>query len=101
MTIPQAELLGDWEILDAERARGFEAELARELSPVHRLNGVPMQAVAVRTSSDDALFRHRREPNLWSVVHLTWSGKQEPSGWPAVEFTGTFVEFHDAYTSPP
>ena len=47
------------------------------------------------------LFRHTAEADLWSVVHLTWTSEEEPPGWPAVEFTGTFAEFREAYASPP
>jgi hypothetical protein len=46
------------------------------------------------------LFQHTGDADLWSVVHLTWIGKEEQYGWPAVEFTGTFAEFRESYTSP-
>jgi len=100
MTISQTDLPDDWQIVDASRARSLEEELQREVSPVHRLNGVPMQAVAVRASNDDALFQHAGEADQWSDVHLTWSGQQEQRDWPSVEFTGTFAEFREAFTSP-
>jgi len=98
MAISQAALPPDWEAVGAEG--GFERELQLEVGPVHRLYGVPVQAVARRSSNDDVLFRHTGEADLWSVVHLTWTSKQEQPGWPAIEFTGTFAEFREAYTSP-
>ena len=97
MPLAQSDLPSSWAPIDDEQARGFEAELARELSPVHRLYGVAVEAVAVARGSDDALFRHVGEPDTWSVVHLTWIGKQEQGHWPAATFTGTLAEFQEAY----
>jgi hypothetical protein len=99
MTISNADLPLGWFLLEDTTARGFEAELARELPPVHYLKGVPVQAIAKDDASDDALFRHTDESDHWSVVHLTWIGKQEQGHFPAVAFTGTFAEFQKAYES--
>jgi len=99
LTISQADLPPDWQALGPEG--GFEGELKLELGPVHRLYGVPLQGAARRSSNDDVLFRHKAEADRYSVVHLTWSGAEEPPGWPAVEFTGTFAQFREAYASPP
>jgi hypothetical protein len=99
MTISDADLPCGWFLLEGKIARGFEAELARELPPVHYLKGVPVQAIAKDDASDDALFRHTDEPNHWSVVHLTWISKQEQPPFPAVAFTGTFAAFHKEYHS--
>jgi hypothetical protein len=96
MAISQADLPDDWEILPDG---GFEHELKLELGPSHRLYGVAVQGAARRSSNDDVLFRHTGEADMWSVVHLTWSSREEPSGWPAVEFTGTFQAFREAFTS--
>jgi hypothetical protein len=98
MTISQADLPDDWEILPDG---GFEHELKLELGPSHRLYGVPVQGAARRSSNDDVLFRHTGESDLWSVVHLTWTSAEEPDGWPAIEFSGTFQAFREAYASPP
>jgi hypothetical protein len=95
LTISQGDLPPDWEALGPEG--GFERELQLELGAVHRLYGVPLQGAARRCSNDDALFRHTAEVDLYSVVHLTWTSKEELPGWPAVEFTGTFAEFCAAY----
>ena len=95
MTISQADLPPDWEALGPEG--GFEGELKLELGPVHRLYGVPLQGAARRCSNDDVLYRHTAEADLYSVVHLTWTSKQELPGWPAVQFTGSFAEFCEAY----
>lgn len=97
MKISQADLPDDWEFLPDG---GYEHELKLELGPSHRLYGVPVQAAARRSWNDDVLFRHTGEPDLWSVVHLTWTSKQEQPGWPAVTFTGTFQAFREAFASP-
>jgi hypothetical protein len=99
-TISDDDLPQGWFLLfTAELVKGYENELALELSPGHYLKGVPVQAVAKDEASDDALFRHTDEPDLWSVVHLTWIGKPERNPFPAVAFTGTFAEFQKAYRS--
>ncbi len=99
MTISKDDLPDDWDILPSDHARGFEKELQLELSPVHRLYGVPLQAIARRAWNDDALFRHTGDADRWSVVHLTWTGKSEQPGWPAAAFTGTLAEFRAACPS--
>ena len=107
MTNTNADLPHGWFLLEGDSGRGFEAELASELPSVHYLKGVPVQAFAKDDASDDVLFRHVNEPDHWSVVHLTWIGKQEQPPFPCVEFTGTFAEFcrqyhsdGDGYTRP-
>jgi hypothetical protein len=97
MTISQADLPADWEFLPDG---GFEHELKLELPPVHRLYGVPVQGVARRSWNDDVLFRHIGQDDLYSVVHLTWTSKEEQAPWPIAEFTGTFAEFLKAYPPP-
>lgn len=97
MTISQDDLPPDWEALGPDG--GFEGELRLELGPSHCLYGVPLQGAARRCSNDDVLFRHTTETDMYSVVHLTWTSQEEPPGWPAVEFTGTFAQFRDAYAS--
>jgi hypothetical protein len=97
MNLSDANLPRGWFMLDDTLARALETELANELPPVHYLKGVPVQAIAKDEASDDALFRHVNEPDHWSVVHLTWIGKQERAPFPAVPFTGTLAEFLKAY----
>ena len=94
MTISQADLPPDWEALGPEG--GFEGELRLELTPVHRLYGVPLQGAARRARTTTCCSAYRRA-DLWSVVHLTWTSKPELPGWPVVAFTGTFAEFREAY----
>ncbi len=96
--ISDADLPRGWFLLFSdELVKGYEHELALELPPRHYLKGVAVQAIAKDEASDDALFRHTNEPDRWSVVHLTWIGKQEQGHWPSVAFTGTFAEFQKAY----
>jgi hypothetical protein len=97
--VTQGQLPNDWEVLPANHVRGFEQVLRSELATGHRWNDVRLQAVARRGSNDDVLFRHMDEADLWSVVHLTWSNKQEQPPFPLVGFTGTFAEFHARYTA--
>jgi hypothetical protein len=81
------EWLEPWYALgseDAERARAFEFELARELSPGHPLAGVPVEAFGKRDDNDDVLFRLRDGSGRLAVVHLTFIGKPDRPPWPAM-----------------
>lgn len=83
-----------WEYLDPEEAAGRITELKRELPPGHLLFGIPVETFAARIGDDDTLFRHLDEPDRFTVVHLTWIGREEiNSEHPWVDFDGTFAEF--------
>jgi hypothetical protein len=59
-----------------------ETELARELAPGHPLHGAGVCAAARCEGCDDVLFRVADRPFPWAVVHLTWTGHEEPAPWP-------------------
>ena len=71
-------------------AVNLEDELRRELGSKHPLHGLPAVAFARRTDADDVLFALSGSEAPLAVVHLTWSGGNEPDGrWP------TFILFKD------
>ncbi|MFK8845185.1 hypothetical protein [Streptomyces sp. Ac-502] len=74
---------------------GLERELHRELPPGHPLYGLRVRAVARCEACDDVLFAVIDRPFRWSVVHLTWSGRQEQPPWPR---TTPLVHLNDLLT---
>jgi len=56
----------------------FEDEYATEIGKCHSLYGVPVRAIARRIDRDDVLFQLLRHLCDYAVVHLTWSGREEP-----------------------
>lgn len=83
-----------WYYPDMTEAEHLQAELQRELPPSHLLFGISVTTFAARDGTDDTLFRHRNEPERFTVIHLTWLGKTEINAkHPTVEFDGTFAEF--------
>ena len=73
------------------QAQGLHAELQRELAPGHLLFGRAVEAFAYRRDRDDVLFRHREEPDRFTVIHLTWIRKREiNTEYPSVCFDGPF-----------
>jgi len=88
------ELPDGWDWPDADEAVNLHAELQRELPPGHLLYGVPVVTFAMRDGIDDVLFRHRDEPDRFTVIHLSWLGRTEINAQhPTVEFDGSFSEF--------
>ena len=75
------ELKRPWETVDSAAAERLAAELSRELGPAHPLYKKKVRAVAARCDCDDALFILDGELSC-AVVHLTYTGKQEPPKWP-------------------
>ena len=85
-----------WNCPDTAVAQSLSAELQRELPPDHLLFGRVVEAVAYRQDQDDVLFRHQDEPNRFTVIHLTWSRKQEINAdHPSVCYDGSFESFFD------
>ena len=80
---------------DSENAQNLFEELQRELPPGHLLAGRAVETFAWREgATDDVLFRHRDEPERFTVIHLSWLGRTEINALhPTVEFDGTFAEF--------
>jgi hypothetical protein len=79
---------------DPERAASFLAELGREVAPGHVLHRVRVEVVAHREGTDDILCRHVDDPSRFTVIHLTWLGREETdTRHPAVESDGDFGSF--------
>jgi len=88
------ELPEGWSTPDPDEARRLHEELQRELPPGHLLHGLPVSTFAASDGIDDVLFRHRSEPDRFTVIHLSWLGRTEINAQhPTVEFDGTFEEF--------
>ncbi len=91
---PSIRLPLGWEYLEPDEAAWRLAELKRELPADHLLFGTPVETFAARIGDDDTLFHHLDEPDRFSVVHLTWLGREEINGrHPCVEFDGTLAAF--------
>jgi hypothetical protein len=56
----------------------FEDEYANEIAKGHPLYGVPVRAVGRRIDRNEVLFQLLRHLCDYVVVHLTWSGREEP-----------------------
>jgi hypothetical protein len=79
---------------DSAIAASLHGELQRELPPGHLLFGCAVETFAYRHGSDDVLFRHRDQPQRFTVIHLSWIQKQEiNSQFPTVGFDGPFAGF--------
>ena len=92
--IPSMILPQGWEYLESEEAAGRLAELKRELPPNHQLFGIEVETFAARIGDDDTLFRHVNCEDRYTVVHLTWLGREEINAQhPTIDFDGTLAEF--------
>ena len=77
------QLVAPWEQIDTAMATKFEDEYAKEIGKGHPLYGVPVRAIARRIDRDVVLFQLLRHLCDYAVVHLTWSGREEPDPrWP-------------------
>ena len=92
---PRPSLPLGWYYPDTEDAQRLLAELQRELPPGHILEGVTVDVFAWRKgATDDVLFRHRSQPDRFTIIHLSWIGRTEINAQhPTVEFDGAFAEF--------
>ena len=92
---PRPVLPLGWFYPDSETVQSLHTELQRELQPGHLLSGRAVEAFAWREgATDDVLFRHRDEPQRFTVIHLSWIGNVEiDARHPTVEFDGTFSAF--------
>ena len=84
-----------WYYPDSAIAADLHAELQRELPLGHLLTGLDVETFAWRRGgTDDVLFRHKREPDRFTVIHLSWLGRTEINAQhPTVEFDGSFPDF--------
>jgi hypothetical protein len=80
------QLGAPWEPIDPSMAAKFEDEYATEIGRGHPLYGVAVRAIGRRIDRDDVLFELLRHLCDYAVVHLTWSGREEPDPcWPSFE----------------
>ena len=93
-----------WESISIEQKIGFEHELRKELgisndgksllaffksnSDKHILVDFEVSAVCHDQRNDDVLFRTKKRgiDKEFAVVHLTWRGSREGTGYPTVKF---------------
>lgn len=71
-------ILRPWALLDADRAKALEVELARELPAGHVLQGRNVTAVAARIDCDDVTFEIDDGTGILAVVHMTWQRETSP-----------------------
>jgi hypothetical protein len=89
------ELPRYWIPIDGDAARRLEAELGRELAPLHPLHGRSLRAIARRPDRDDVLFEELSDATVhW--VHLTWHVEKDPQ-WPRAESYRSLEEFRDRW----
>jgi len=83
-----------WFVSDAEKAIQFYNELQRELPKGHILYRKEVCVIAHRGATDDILCQHKDDKTHFTVIHLTWSGKEEKgTDYPYVEYDGNFNDF--------
>lgn len=70
----------------------LDQELQREVAWGHPLYKNGVRAIAQRGDCDDVLYEVPSADFQFAVVHLTWSGKQEPEGLPGYK---TFATWDD------
>lgn len=83
-----------WFRSEGEVAVALHAELQRELPPGHLLFEKAVAVIAHREGTDDILCRDVTNPSRFTVVHLSWSGREEINSLhPIVEVDGEFKDF--------
>ncbi|NDV96838.1 hypothetical protein D0T84_18270 [Dysgonomonas sp. 521] len=95
MTDNLSELLPEgWFVSEVQKAASLHNELQRELPDGHLLYHVEVKVIAHREGTDDILCQHKDNENHYTVVHLTWSMKQETNKeFPYIECDGNFDDF--------
>ncbi len=79
-----------YEIRDPQQRSALLSELHKEVAKESELRGSAIAPIAARQDCDDVMFAEK-----WAdgsgfkfgrcfVVHLTWSGRPEPEGYPSV-----------------
>ncbi|MEU8739990.1 hypothetical protein ACFYPK_19860 [Streptomyces halstedii] len=63
-------------------------ELKTELHPAHPFFGASLEVIAHRQTNDDVLCHHLDTPARYSVLHLTWSGREEIRDCPTIDADG-------------
>lgn len=87
-----------WCGIKPNTAAAVEAELARELSPGHRLHGLPVRAIVLGGNGDDVLFEITDGSGQVAEVHLTWRPERDPD-WPFAEVYPGWAAFRAAWAA--
>ena len=83
-----------WFVSDTEKAIQLYKELQGELPEGHILYKKEVFVLAHREGTDDILCQHKDDKTHFTVIHLTWSGKEEvDTKHPYVECDGSFNDF--------
>jgi hypothetical protein len=83
-----------WRPVTVDWGAHVEAELARELHPTHILAGHALKVIASRCDRDDVLCQV--DSDRYAVVHVTWSGRQEPPPhWPSTELFSSYEDWRE------
>ncbi len=83
-----------WFPSDPNHAGALYDELQKELPPGHILYRRGVEVIAHRDGTDDILCRHLEEPERFTVIHLSWLGREEINDQhPWVEADGDFADF--------
>ncbi|MBD2731774.1 hypothetical protein H6G96_37255 [Nostoc sp. FACHB-892] len=78
----------------------FERQLEMELSPKHKLYGVPVKLIGRHGGSDDALFELSDGSGRVTVVHLTWARSPEMPPWPVTAIYESFEAWSEQCMKP-
>lgn len=81
-----------WSKIAAIEIVRIEAEMERELCPLHPLYDLVGHCVGRRDGEDDFLFYFPTHPKPVVVVHLTWS-REETSDFPSATFFTSAEDF--------
>lgn len=83
-----------WQYTKPQTASTFHAELEKELAEEHIMFNKQLTIVAHREGTDIVLCQHDDDTRHFTVIHLTWSGKQEADPkYPTVECDGDYDAF--------
>lgn len=78
-----------WNNVTVQEAEKVGAELRGEVARDHVLASRNATAVRRCSGCDDVLFRI--DGDVFAVVHLAWSGTQEPDSWPRTVLLPSFL----------
>lgn len=63
-------------------------ELRTEVHPAHPFFGSALEVIAHRRTNDDVLCHHLDTPARYSILHLTWSRREEIGSCPTIDADG-------------
>ena len=93
-------VLAPWEALSAStdgesRATALSERLKHDLPEGHALDGLDLEAVAVRRDQDDVLFMVSGGSHPLAVVHMTWRRETNPA-WPRTRLFSDWDEWEQS-----